>query len=97
MKYERDLTADEEKILGHDLLDITVWIDGLIDGKLNNCAKRAANEYKATLKGPGATIPVDIKEAALLYFATPGYTDRKGREKLQTGNPVVIKDDAPGT
>lgn len=81
IKFERTLTDEEESILNHDLLDIIAWINGMIDGKINNCAKRAALEYRGKAAELGlTTIPVDSKVCALSLFECKDYKSRIDRE-----------------
>jgi hypothetical protein len=83
MKYEREFTKDEADALKHDLLDIKAWIDGMIDGKINNCTKRAAKEYREYLKKSGAeTAPLDDKLAIQELRKLPSYKARKEREDV---------------
>ena len=82
LKYERIITDEEQEILQHDLLDIKGWIDGMIEGKINNCAKRAAREYQGKSKELGLKqIPVDHRECASHLFKTGSYKNRVEREK----------------
>jgi hypothetical protein len=81
MEYTRILTDEEVKILEHDLLDIKDWIDKAIDGKINNCGKRAARQYDEVAKADDLdTVPTKdhLKRAAL--FAHPNYKNRLQRE-----------------
>lgn len=82
IKYERIITDEEQKILEHDLLDITDWIDKAIIGKINNCMKRASIQYKdEAIKCGLKSIPTDIKECALSLFELESYRNRTEREK----------------
>ena len=82
MEYTRVFTAEEQQILEHDLLDITTWIDAAIDGKLNNCGKRAAQQYDALAKEEDlATVPTkdaDKRAAGLLGEFLPGRGPTRG-------------------
>ena len=81
MKFQLELTDDEVKILKHDLLDIKEWINGAILGKINNCKKRAANEYRQNLKAEGALlVPASDDVAVKEYFARSNYKNREERE-----------------
>lgn len=80
MRYEREFTDEEVKILEHDLLNIEEWINGMIDGKLSNCSKRAAAELKSKLVETKGSLPADPKDAALAYFQLPDYKNRRDRE-----------------
>lgn len=84
MIFQFDIPDDSIKILKNDLLDVQVWIQGMIDGKIYNCLVRAAKEYRAILKAEGAsTVPVDDKVAVAEYFARPTYKDRAARDAIQ--------------
>lgn len=80
-KFQLELTDDEVKILEHDLLNIYDWIAGAIAGKINNCKKRAAIEYRELLKQEGATLlPANDDVAVASLFARPDYKNRIQRE-----------------
>lgn len=82
IKYERVITDDEQKMLEHDLLDINDWINKAIEGKINNCAKRASLEYQGKARELGLkTIPTDMKECALNLFKLESYKNRSTRER----------------
>jgi len=78
----RTITDEEQKFLEHDLLDIKEWIDKAIEGKINNCSKRAALAYKEEALQQGLkTIPIDSKDCALALFNSKGYKNRQAREQ----------------
>ena len=82
MEYKRTFTELEEKILLNDLLDITKWIDGMIDGKIHNCLTRLASQEKQRLIDGGAkTVPVKLEEFAISAFANKDYQSRLQREQ----------------
>lgn len=84
MVYKRALSDDEVKLLSHDLLDITTWIDGMIQGKINACLKRAAQAYREMLRNDGAlTAPLSDLDCALAYFNQMDYKNRANREQAQ--------------
>jgi len=88
IEYTRIITDEEQKILENDLLDIKNWIDKAIEGKLNNCGKRAAKEYDELAKKEDLDmVPAkdDLKRAAL--FAHPDYKNRLERESLSQELP----------
>ena len=81
MEYTRIITDDEQKILENDLLDVKDWIDKAIEGKLNNCGKRAAKQYDDLAKMEVLDmVPTkdDLKCKAL--FEHPNYKNRVERE-----------------
>lgn len=88
MKYEREITADEEKILSHYLIDIKQWIDLAIQGKINANLKNAVREYREVLKKEGAvTIPLNDTDAFTQFTQRPDYKNRQERDALIT--PIV--------
>ena len=83
IEYTRVITDEEQQILENDLLDVKDWIDKAIEGKLNNCGKRAAKAYDELAKKEDLdTVPTkdDAKIAAL--FAHKDYKNRQEREIL---------------
>ena len=52
----RTLTTTEEQVLGNDLLDIQGWVDGAVDGKINNCKKRMLQEWQPKLLADPAAV-----------------------------------------
>lgn len=81
MEYKRTLTQDEVKILHHDLLDIKDWINKAIDGKISNCLKRAAKDYRESKKNdPQALVPVNDMTCAMELFNQADYKNRSQRE-----------------
>lgn len=80
-EYKRIFTDEEEAILKHDLLDIAVWMDGAALGKINNCKKRAAIQYRELLKAEGAEmVPVNDDTAAAQLFSRIDYKNRATRD-----------------
>ena len=81
IKYERIITDEEQKILEHDLLDIAQWIEVAIVGKINNCKKRAAIQYRELLKQEGATmVPANDDLAVSIMFEREDYANRVQRD-----------------
>lgn len=81
IKYSVDITDEQQKILEHDLLDIKDWINKAIQGKVNNCLKRAANECRQILKNnPNAMVPANDVTAAFALFSSKHYKNRVQRE-----------------
>lgn len=82
LNYQRTFTDEEEKILLDSILDIKQWIDGMIDGKLNNCTKRLAVKRRKELIDSGnLTIPAKDIDLVKNAFADPNYKDRKKRDE----------------
>lgn len=83
-KFELTLTDEEVKILENDLLSIGEWIAGAIEGKINNCKKRAAIAYREKLKAEGAEmVPANDDVAVAHLFARPDYKNRATRDAEQ--------------
>lgn len=91
IKYERIFTDAEEAILKNDILDIVAWMDGAALGKINNCKKRAAIQYRELLKKEGALmVPVDDNVSVQQLFNRPDYKNRSEREN-ENGDSKVTK------
>ncbi len=85
IKYERIINDVDQQILENDLLDIKDWIDKAIEGKINNCMKRAAIQYREAQKSKtGALVPVSDKASAILLFKDPAYKNRVARDAAQS-------------
>ena len=82
MKIEKTLTELEEKILKNDLLDIQEWVDGAIDGKINNCKKRMLAEWQPKLMADPEVESIPATEEGLinLIVARADYKDRAARD-----------------
>lgn len=81
IEYIRTITDEEQKILENDLIDIKDWIDKTIEGKLNNCSKRAAKQYDELAKTENLdTVPTKDSDKSLALFAHPEYKNRVQRE-----------------
>lgn len=82
LNYQRTITDEEVKLLENDLIDIKDWIDKAIEGKINNCMKRAAKQYEEHAKiNSLSTMPVKDIDKAQLLFIIPGYKKRKDKEE----------------
>ena len=85
IEYKRIITTEEEKILLNDLLDIKDWIDKAIDGKINNCLKRAANQFRELAKQENApTVPTNDKACFHHLTNRKEYKNRAQREQEQS-------------
>jgi len=82
------LTDVQQKILSNDLYNDTdnagldKWIQGAIDGKLNNCWKRMQNEWTTKLMNDDSfndPIPSNQADFVNLVTARPDYKNRKKR------------------
>ena len=79
---KRTLTDTEESVLKNDLLDVQSWVDGAIDGKVNNCKKRMIAEWLPKLYADDSvdSIPADEDELVALIVARDDYENRVDRE-----------------
>ena len=78
----RTLTTTEEQVLSNDLLDIQAWVDGAINGKINNCKKRMLQEWQPKLLADPAvtSLPATEEELLALIVARDDYKSRTERE-----------------
>jgi hypothetical protein len=73
----------DEKILKNDLLNIQEWIEGAVQGKIENCFGRMRSEWVSTLMNdPSFVDPIpSVKEDFVNFVTTlPSYKDREQRE-----------------
>ena len=82
---KRTLTSTEETVLLNDLKDIQVWVDGAIDGKVNNCKKRMIAEWqpKLTADPDVESIPADDDKLIALIVARDDYKTRVERQAAE--------------
>jgi hypothetical protein len=83
------LTETQQKILSNDLYNdtdnagIDTWIQGAMDGKVNNCWKRFRNEWTQRLMDDSSftdPIPSDQTAFVNLVLARSDYKNRKVRD-----------------
>ena len=83
------LTDLEQKILSNDLYNDTdnagldEWIQGAMDGKLNNCWKRFQTEWTTKLMNDDSftdTIPSNKTDFVNLVLSRPDYKTREQRD-----------------
>ena len=83
------LTDLQQKILSNDLYNDTdnagldEWIQGAIDGKLNNCWKRFQTEWTTKLMNDASftdAIPSNQADFVALVTARADYKNRKARD-----------------
>ena len=77
----RTLTTTEEQVLGNDLLDIQGWVDGAVNGKINNCKKRMLREWHPKLLADPAvtSLPATEEELIALIVARSDYKNATTR------------------
>ena len=83
------LTDLQQKILSNDLYNdtdnagIDTWIQGAMDGKLNNCWKRFQREWTDKLMNDASftdSIPSNQADFVALVTARADYKNRKARD-----------------
>lgn len=83
------LTDLQQKILSNDLYNdtdnagIDTWIQGAMDGKLNNCWKRFQREWTTKLMNDASftdSIPSNQADFVALVVARADYKNRKARD-----------------
>ena len=79
---KRTLTTLEESVLKNDLLDVQEWVDGAINGKINNCKKRMIAEWLPRLYADESVtqIPANEDEMIALVVARDDYKNRAARD-----------------
>jgi len=87
------LTDLQQKILSNDLYNdtdnagIDTWIQGAMDGKLNNCWKRFQREWTDKLMNDDSftdSIPSNQADFVALVVARADYKNRKARDDAAT-------------
>ena len=80
---QRTLSSTEEAVLKNDLLDVEVWVNGAIDGKVNNCKKRMIAEWLPKLYADESVtqIPANEDEMIALVVARSDYLNRVERDQ----------------
>ena len=83
------INDDDQKMLSNDLYNdtdnagIDAWIQGAIDGKINNCWKRFQREWTQKLMDDSSftdPIPSNQADCVALVTARSDYKNRKARE-----------------
>tara|TARA_Y100000034_G_scaffold94164_1_gene114098 strand:- start:62 stop:328 length:267 start_codon:yes stop_codon:yes gene_type:complete len=79
---KRTLTSTEEAVLKNELLDIQKWVNGAIDGKINNCKLRMCEEWRKILYADESVtqIPSDNNELVALIIARDDYKSALERQ-----------------
>jgi hypothetical protein len=78
----RTLTTIEEQVLSNSLPDIQAWVDGAVNGKINNCKTRMLREWQPKLLADPAvtSLPATEEELIALIVARDDYKSRTERE-----------------
>jgi hypothetical protein len=79
------ITVDDtdEKVLLNDLLDIQEWVQGAVDGKINNCWKRMQQNWTQQLMNDDSftdSIPSNKAAFVTLVTSRDDYQTRSERE-----------------
>jgi hypothetical protein len=82
------ITVDDtdEKVLLNDLLDIQEWVQGAVDGKINNCWKRMQQNWTQQLMNDDTfTDPIPSNKADFVTLVTSrdDYQTRSERDAAQ--------------
>ena len=77
----------DQLVLKNDLLDIDVWIQAAMTGKINNCWKRMQTEWTTKLMNDSSftdSIPSNKADFVTLVTSRSDYKDRKARDEAST-------------
>ena len=82
------ITVDDtdEKVLLNDLLDIQEWVQGAVDGKVNNCWKRMQQNWTQQLMNDDSftdPIPSNKDDFVTLVTSRDDYQTRSERDAAQ--------------
>ena len=79
---KRTLSSFEESVLKNDLPDVQDWVNGAINGKINNCKKRMLREWLPKLYADDSvsSIPASEDEIVDLIVARDDYKNRAARD-----------------
>lgn len=77
-----EISDSDVKCLENDLLDIEEWVQGAIDGKINNCKKRLLREWQPRLLLDPDVKTIPANETALIEYITArsDYQNRSARD-----------------
>ena len=77
-----NISDHNEKVLLHDLLDIDAWVQAAVDGKINNCGHRMAQEATTGLKADASVenMPATDEGLQKALLARDDYKDRAARD-----------------
>jgi hypothetical protein len=73
----------DEKVLLNDILNIQEWVQGAVDGKINNCWKRMQQNWTTNLMNDESftdSIPSNKADFVTLVTARDDYQTRAERE-----------------
>jgi len=77
-----NISDHQEKILLNDLLDIDVWVQGAVAGKLNKCSKRMSDQARQVLMADESveTMPATNQGLQEALLGRDDYQDRAARD-----------------
>ena len=87
------LTDVQQQILSNDLYNgsdnagLDLWIQGAMDGKINNCWKRMQNEWTTRLMNDESfndPMPSNQADFVKLVLSRSDYKNRKARDDVNT-------------
>lgn len=73
----------DEKVLLNDILNIQEWVQGAVDGKINNCWKRMQQNWTTTLMNDESftdSIPSNKDDFVTLITARDDYQTRSEKD-----------------
>jgi len=84
MTYTITITDTDLLALNNDLLDVDVWIQGAVAGKINSCKKRMINEWQPIMFADDSvtSIPATQDEFITAVVARADYKSRVDREAV---------------
>jgi len=82
-----NISDHQEKVLLNDLLDIDAWVQGAVEGKLNNCGKRMSEQATQVLKADDSVENMPATDQGLqeALLARDDYKNRAARDKAAEG------------
>ena len=80
-----NISDHQEKVLLNDLLDIDVWVQAAVTGKINKCSKRMAQNATAVLKADASveTMPATDDGLIAALLARDDYKNRAERDAAE--------------
>ena len=81
------VTVDDtdQKVLKNDIIDIDLWVQAAVEGKINNCWKRMQNSWTTKLIDDASfTDPIPSNKADFVTLVTSrsDYMDRSERDQI---------------
>jgi len=76
------ISDTQSKILLNDIIDVQAWVQGAVDGKINNCKKRMIAEWQPKLFADSEVDNIPANENAFINLVI-GRADYKNREQRE--------------